>query len=633
MFFFGVLVAGSATAQFVAQPAAASRDAVLRRTQNAEPAAQNVGERVTIWTSDFSDCSEWEISNAFAAGFTQYEQDLNFECGTGLAPSGGALIDPINSTTASNGFMMVDSDLYGGEEGGTGIENCWFQNANPINCADFSFVSIRFQNQYRMWDGGNDDGNEYCLVEVSRDGTTWPSPNSFEVSEGFVDYGNGPVQARFECWPNMGTQDPVGNPTTLSFDITPVAGGQETVYVRFRWKGTWGYAWMVDDVELFETPENDVAVDNYVSYTDYSTTDTYEYGIWPYDQVGEIQMGARVRNLGQFDAENIVLNVEVNGSGAGTTSTPITLGYQEADTVRANGYVIPAVEGTYTVDMTIDFDAEDENPGDNVASTSFQVDEFLFARDNGTFTSSFPAMTYTTEFSSANGYQFFEESTVYAVDVAFTSGDIGAEVQVHVLDGNLDIIASSSEFQLNAASINTNPGAGDLNWTTITLDDPFTIAAGTFALASVQSFGGQNVRVARAQIAPAQTCFVQGNFGADAVFDWYFTTTTFMLRFNLDPNAVTSVEEVAVGQNFTLFQNMPNPATGTTLIRYELGQNERVSFEVMDITGKRVQAQDLGMQPAGEHQFNLNIADLAPGMYTYTLNVGAERATRKMIVH
>ncbi len=633
MFFFGVLVAGSATAQFVAQPAAASRDAVLRRTQNAEPAAQNVGERVTIWTSDFSDCSEWEISNAFAAGFTQYEQDLNFECGTGLAPSGGALIDPINSTTASNGFMMVDSDLYGGEEGGTGIENCWFQNANPINCADFSFVSIRFQNQYRMWDGGNDDGNEYCLVEVSRDGTTWPSPNSFEVSEGFVDYGNGPVQARFECWPNMGTQDPVGNPTTLSFDITPVAGGQETVYVRFRWKGTWGYAWMVDDVELFENPESDVAVDNYVSYTDYSTTDTYEYGIWPYDQVGEIQMGARVRNLGQFDAENIVLNVEVNGSGAGTTSTPITLGYQEADTVRANGYVIPAVEGTYTVDMTIDFDAEDENPGDNVASTSFQVDEFLFARDNGTFTSSFPAMTYTTEFSSANGYQFFEESTVYAVDVAFTSGDIGAEVQVHVLDGNLDIIASSSEFQLNAASINTNPGAGDLNWTTITLDDPFTIAAGTFALASVQSFGGQNVRVARAQIAPAQTCFVQGNFGADAVFDWYFTTTTFMLRFNLDPNAVTSVEEVAVGQNFTLFQNMPNPATGTTLIRYELGQNERVSFEVMDITGKRVQAQDLGMQPAGEHQFNLNIADLAPGMYTYTLNVGAERATRKMIVH
>ena len=78
MFFFGVLVAGSATAQFVAQPAAASRDAVLRRTQNAEPAAQNAGERVTIWTSDFSDCSEWEISNAFAAGFTQYEQDLNF---------------------------------------------------------------------------------------------------------------------------------------------------------------------------------------------------------------------------------------------------------------------------------------------------------------------------------------------------------------------------------------------------------------------------------------------------------------------------------------------------------------------------------------------------------------------------
>lgn len=632
MLFFGVLVAGSATAQFVAQPAAASRDAVLRRTQNAEPVLENAGQRVTIWTNDFSDCSEWALGNAFAAGFTQYEEGLNFECGTGLAPTGGAPIDPISSTTATNGFMMVDSDLYGGEEGGTGIENCWFQNTEAISCTDFPFVSIRFQNQYYMWDGGNDDGNEYCLVEVSRDGVTWPEPNTYEVSQGFVDYGDGPVQARYECFPNMGTQDPVANPTTLSFDITPIAGGQETVYLRFRWKGTWGYAWMVDDVELFETPENDVAIDNYVSYTDFETTGTYEYGIWPYDQVGQIQMGARVRNLGQFDAENIVLNVDVNGQGAGTSSTPIFLGYQEADTVRAIGYSIPAVEGTYTVDMSIDFDAEDENPGDNVASTSFQVDEFLFARDNGVFTSSFPATTYTTEFSLANGYQFFEESTVYAIDVAFTAGDLGAEVQVHVLDGNLDIIASSSEFQLNAAVINNNPGTGDLIWTTITLDDPYTVAANSFVLAAVQSFGNQNVRVARAQVAPSQTCFVQGNFGVDAVFAWYFTASTFMLNFNLDPNATTSVEEVAVGQNFTLFQNMPNPATGTTLIRYELGQNERVSFDVMDITGKRVQAQDLGMQPAGEHQFNLNIANLAPGMYTYTLNVGGERATRKMIV-
>ncbi len=632
MFFFGVLVAGSATAQFVAQPAAASREAVLRRTQNAEPAVANGGERVTIWTNDFSDCAEWEIGSAFAAGFTQYEEGLNFECGTGLAPSGFAPIDPINSTTADNGFMMVDSDLYGGEEGGSGIENCWFQTANPINCTDYPFVSIRFENQYYMWDGGNDDGNEYCLVEVSRDGVTWPALDSYEVSEGFVDYGDGPVQARWECWPNMATQDPVTNPTTLSFDITAAAGGQETVYLRFRWKGTWGYAWMVDDVELFETPENDITVDNYVSYTDYNTTETYEYGIWPYDQVGEIQMGVRARNVGQFDAENVVLNVEVNGADAGTTSTPINLAYQEADTVRATGYVIPAVAGTYTVDMTLDYDATDENPGDNVATQSFQVDEFLFARDNGVFSGSFPAATYTTEFQVANGFQFFEESTVHAIDVAFTSGDAGAEIQVHVLDGNLDIIASSDEFQLNPAVINANPGTGDLIWTTITLDDPYTIPAGTFALASVQSFGGQNVRVARAQVAPAQTCFVQGNFGADGLFDWYFTTANAMVRFNLDPNAVTSVEEVVAGQNFTLFQNMPNPANGTTLIRYELGQNERVSFEVMDITGKRVQAQDLGMQPAGEHQFNLNIADLAPGMYTYTLNVGGERATRKMIV-
>ena len=48
------------------------------------------------------------------------------------------------------------------------------------------------------------------------------------------------------------------------FDITSAAGGQETVYVRFRWSGTWGYSWEIDDIQVYATPENDVRIDNYI---------------------------------------------------------------------------------------------------------------------------------------------------------------------------------------------------------------------------------------------------------------------------------------------------------------------------------------------------------------------------------
>ena len=43
----------------------------------------------------------------------------------------------IESTTADNGYAMVDSDEYGGEEGGTETEDSWFTTASPINLSDY----------------------------------------------------------------------------------------------------------------------------------------------------------------------------------------------------------------------------------------------------------------------------------------------------------------------------------------------------------------------------------------------------------------------------------------------------------------------------------------------------------------
>lgn len=630
MLFFAALFTAGASAQYIAQPAAVSRTAPIQRVAD-EATDANAGVRNTIWTNTFSDCSEWEIDNAYNNGFTQFVEGLHWVCGVGLAPSGPAAIAAINSTTAADGFMMVDSDEFGGEEGGSEIENCWFQNVDPIDCSAFDFISVRFENQYYNWDGGSDDNNEFCLVEVSHDGVTWPSIDTWEVADGFVDYGDGDVQARWEVFPEVGTQDPVANPTVKVFDITSVAGGQETVYLRFRWKGTWGYAWMVDDLEVFETLDNDVSIESYASYTNVDGSGMYDYGVWPFSQLTEMEMAARVRNVGINEAQNVVLNITVNGEDAAMTSMPINIPYASTDTVIATGYTPPAVEGLYEVGFEVTFDAEDENPIDNVDSDSFIISEFLYGRDNDMSVGGpYPAATYTGEFQYANGFQFFEPTTIYAIDVVIAAGANEAPIQGHVLDANLDIVASTEELELNPELINTSL-TGDLVWTTLRLEDPFTVPANTLFLASVESFGGSGVRVARSKPSPAQTVFVYGDFGS-AGFDWYFTSSTGMVRFNLNPDAQTNVEEVAKGGNFTLFQNIPNPANATTRIRYNLNNSDRVSFEVMDLTGKRVKAQDLGMQVMGEHQFDLNISDLAPGLYTYTLTVGNERATRKMIV-
>lgn len=623
-------LAFGATAQHVYQPMQKARDGRMMRANNSTTFA---GERETFYTNDFSDCSDWVIDNALDNGLTQFV-DLQFECGN-VEPEGFAAIAPIESTTADNGFMMVDSDEYGGEEGGTGIENCWFQTADPIDCSAYPFVSISFETFYRMWDGGSSDGNEYCLVEVSRDGVTWPDESTFEVAEGFVDFGDGDgeVQARWELWPEMETQDPVNNPTVVNFDITSAAGGQDEVWIRFRWKGTWGYAWMVDDMELFETPANDLRLGSYTTYTDFEGTGIYEYGAWAQSQVTEVTMASTVQNIGTDDQTNTVLSATVNGDPVGE-SMPMDFTYQMSDTLRIEGYQVPSDIGMYDVEYTVASDFEDENPENNTTSQSFEVTEFSYGRDDEFFTALFPGETYNDQYMAASPMQFFADATIYGIDVAITAGDEDAPIIAHILDfAELEIQASTEELELNPAFINTDPNNEDVIWYTFVLEDPWNVAAGENWVAAFESYGGSGVRIGESKFAPDQTCFVQGDFGT-AGFDWYFTNEVPMVRFNLNPdvqNTPNSIEEVNT-VNFQLFQNAPNPVLDQTRIRYNLNAASEVVFEVRDLTGKLIESRDLGTQVAGEQIIELNVSEYAAGMYQYSVTVNGERATRKMIV-
>ena len=233
IYLFAYLVCATviAQAQSMYSPAALGKQ-LLRNDAPVGAPHQQSGNRDVFYDNTFGDCSDWALFNAFDEGYAAYVTGINFQCGEDLAPSGGAPIDPIASTTAADGFMMVDSDGFANQ---IGIENCWFQNVDPINCSGYDHVSVQFETFYRMWDSGNSDGNEFCLVEVSNDGVTWPDPSTYLVSEAAPG-------TRFELWPGMGTQDPVSNPTIKVFEISTVAANQPTVYLRFRWKGTYGYA-------------------------------------------------------------------------------------------------------------------------------------------------------------------------------------------------------------------------------------------------------------------------------------------------------------------------------------------------------------------------------------------------------
>jgi len=97
-------------------------------------------------------------------------------------------------------------------------------------------------------------------------------------------------------------------------------------------------------------------------------------------------------------------------------------------------------------------------------------------------------------------------------------------------------------------------------------------------------------------------------------------------------NNSASIEDQGFFNGIKLTQNQPNPAGKETTILYELQNNAKVTFEIYDVTGKKVVSINEGLQDKGRHNINLTTEKLASGTYYYTLKADNNRITKKMVI-
>jgi hypothetical protein len=83
---------------------------------------------------------------------------------------------------------------------------------------------------------------------------------------------------------------------------------------------------------------------------------------------------------------------------------------------------------------------------------------------------------------------------------------------------------------------------------------------------------------------------------------------------------------------FTLGQNLPNPASGSTVIQFTLQQPDHVSLKLYDLHGRAVWEILDSQVPAGNRKVTVNTSELSPGVYYYTLKTSTGKQTRKMVV-
>ncbi len=276
--------------------------------------------------------------------------------------------EPIESPSVANGAAMYNSDVY--DTGGTAFGAGPFPGQHSgsltspiIDLSDHPEVFLKF-NQYAHANGAAVS----TLLELSSDGgETW---TDIPINPGVVL--------------NSSTE-----PDDVQLiDVSDLAGGQESVQIRFTWNGRF-YFWLIDDVQFIETPANNLALGSVVHYPPKSYAQP-EMLIF-YDSMSFF---ATISNLGSQDQSNVVLKAWIDDIGgetlfmdstiiseiaAGTTDLMVDL-----DSVYVPEFL--SIENIYTVHYlvySLDNPDGDIAAEDNSYSANFVVTESTFAQEDG----------------------------------------------------------------------------------------------------------------------------------------------------------------------------------------------------------------------------------------------------------
>ena len=586
-----------------------------------------IAKAAPFWTDDFSVPAKWDISHA--AGTSG-----DWVIGTAV-PAGSFPLDPITSTTASNGYALFDSDLLC-----TNNQIADLTTADSVNCSTHSGVLLQFQQTYRRFD-------DSTFVYVSNNGTSW---TKFTVN-GLVANNNAQV-----------------NPENISLNISSVAGGQASVWIRFEfWSpstyttGPGGapgcaYSWMIDDVQLVDAPNNDLVAMKALGY---------EYSFVPSYQGQNTNFGVITSNAGATLQANAKLNVKIN---KGTTNvfdqdgSPVNFGSGLTDTIFEATPYLANFPGQYSVVYNVTSDATDEVPADNSITQNFAVTDTVFGRDGG-FNSSFNGTSQGVETGTTNSQAYKignwydlkpfgglvdAKSITFAVasTAAGLANTVGETVKVtlglidQTVTSSISIleVASSDDYVLKASDITNLDTATMVKYITLPFTSSYnltdTVGEYIAYLEYLGNSGGKIVYIATSTPnlhVYKGSSWVYDNSPSSGTPGWFYypETTTPILRLNLSGPVGIKEQDTKLGQSLYCY---PNPTSGLTTISFETKETSDITIKVIDVTGKVVATVNQGRKVAGKQTANVDLSSLPTGMYAYNVTAGGYSATKTVLV-
>ncbi|MFD1551400.1 hypothetical protein DNU06_13640 [Putridiphycobacter roseus] len=569
--------------------------------------ANDRAEGDVIITDDFSNFANWNIP----ADANGNQWDLL----TATPSSVTNYIGTMASSTAANGFAFFNGIdlLLNATTTPFGVQDALLEYVPTINCTGIPGVTLEFEQRHRAFN------SDTTWLEVSGDGgTNW---TAFALNA--------------ELASNSNTEQ-----NTKTVNISNVAGNSANVKIRFRWTGGddqatgAGYGWFVDDLKVFESWDYESALVTSKYRMGVSGTvflGGLDYHMIPLSQTAPIEFSGEILSNGGMVQTGSNLSVDISGAGTFSSVSPssdIAIGATDSFAV-ANAFT-PTAIGTYNVVMMANQTNPDHDLTNNVFNTSFEVTDYIYARDNGVDNGSISNVSSNPnlELSIGNLMEVFADGKVGAMEIVVSDAatNVGQSIYGRIFKYDANItdyveVAITDDYIITADDIQGAPIRLYVN------DGPYNVSAGDDLLVLAAHYGGTD----EVEFATAQQVADGSVRGITADNSQFTLTSPSAIMVRLAMTDFTGVDEAEVS-TITVGQNVPNPFNTTAKVAYTLNENANVSLNVVDLTGKVVATYNQGSQNAGNHTINLNADNLSNGVYFYTFTAGEYSVTKRMVV-
>lgn len=603
----GALATGLAAAAQIntnAIPAKNSRDAM--GFSKAKVSKGNLkAEGDVHWDNDFSDPTDWVISNAGAGGtppHTAGDWAIVNAMPSTLTSQAAAYGFPTAIGSVSGGnFALVDSDAAGG----SATQNAMITTAAGIDLSMLGSTALylEFTEIYRHYYDEN-------YVQISNDGgATWMEFAVNPVSEVPVNTNS-------------------GNPEYETVNITPASGGAwgSDVRIRFRYQGAWDWFWGIDDVQIVEAWDNDLRIANWYQATDINTTTGLDYYMVSASQASfpGLTFGAIINNNGGATQNDVALHVTSPTLSYDETGATVALTSGQSDTVSiTTPLMLSTTVGSYPVTVSSDMAATDADAANNTATFNLERTDWIYSRDDGNYTGAISQVTSQNDaaLKIGNIMDIFDDMDMTMVQVRLVNqaAAVGQQIyaEVYVFDTEWSFYAETQPYTIQNGDLN--------NFVTLPLDGgALSLTAGQSILVVAGHYGGAN-EVAFGMAQPTYEGTVQG-FTANGEGFQLTSPNAIMIRVSDQP---LSIDEEGAEFGVNVF---PNPAADAANVSFELPNTADVAVTVTDLSGKVVYSNVMANTAAGKHNVNINTAQMAGGVYTVNFTTNNTVVTKKLVV-